>query len=231
MCSASQMPGWQPASLRTPPPFRSRIPRRESSMIISAEKMLCAVAVLAGTMTLAQGQANDQIVTENGVTYRVTSETYNQLVPTTEIQTRQSTVLQPQTVTQMQTYQQTYVTPVTEYRWVARRRGVLNPFVQPYWTHQLEPFTRWEARPATVQVPTTQTTWVPVQQTTQVPVVTYKAMPQEVIRRVAIATPATATPNTAIASSPIGGQRMEGDPPRTANAWQSGAAPATGGSL
>lgn len=186
-------------------------------MIISAEKMLCAVAVLAGTMTLAQGQASDQIVTENGVTYRVTSETYNQLVPTTEMQTRQSTVLQPQTVTQMQTYQQTYVTPVTEYRWVSRRRGMLNPFVQPYWTHQLEPFTRWETRPATVQVPTTQTTYVPVQQTTQVPVVTYKSAPATRIVKTPISVAPSNTlsqPATAVASVPVGGQRMESDPPR-----------------
>jgi hypothetical protein len=199
--------------------------------MISTEKMFCAMALLAGTATFAHGQVSERTYQENGVTWRETRETQTTLQPVTELQTRQSTILQPQTVTQMHSYQQTYVTPVTEYRWVARRRGVLNPFVQPYWTHQLEPVTRWESRPATVQVPTTQTTWVPVQQTTQVPVVTYKAMPQEVIKRVAIATPATTTPNTAIASSPIGGQRMEGDPPRTTTAWQGGAAPATGGSL
>ncbi len=199
-------------------------------MIASAEKMLCAVALLAGTATIAHGQVSTRTYQENGYTWQETKETVNTLQPVTQMQTRQSTVLQPQTVTQMHSYQQTYVTPVTEYRWVARRRGVLNPFAQPYWTHQLEPFTRWESRPATVQVPTTQTTWVPVQQTTQVPIVTYESRPQEVIRRVAISGPTASTPNTAVASVPIGGQRLEGDPPRTANAWQSGAAPATGGS-
>jgi hypothetical protein len=186
-------------------------------MFNSAEKMWCAVAFLAGTMTVAQGQATSQVVQENGVTYQVTKEVYNQMVPTTEMQTRQSTVLQPQTVTQMQTYQQTYVTPVTEYRWVARRRGALNPFVQPYWTHQLEPFTRWESRPATVQVPTTQTTYVPVQQTTQVPVVTYKAVQGERIVKTPLSlAPGTtlSQPATAVASVPVGGQRMDSDPPR-----------------
>jgi hypothetical protein len=183
-------------------------------MMITAEKMLCVVAILAGTASVGQGQVSTRTYQENGVTWQETRQVQSTLQPVTEMQTKQSTVLQPQTVTQMQTYQQTYATPVTEYRWVARRRGMLNPFVQPYWTHQLEPFTRWETRPATVQVPTTQTTYVPVQQTTQVPVVTYKAMPQETIHRVAIATPITGTPATAVASVPVGGQRMESDPPR-----------------
>ena len=188
-------------------------------MIDSAEKMLCAVALLAGAATVAHGQVTTRTYQENGVTWQETKEVQNTLQPVTELQTRQQTVMQPQTVTQVQSYQQTYVTPVTEYRWVARRRGVLNPFVQPYWTHQLEPFTRWESRPATVQVPTTQTTWVPVQQTTQVPVVTYKSVPQETIRRVAIAGPTTTTPNTAVATAPIGGSRLDNDPPRQATNW------------
>lgn len=195
-------------------------------MIISAERMLWALAILAGGMTVAPAQVTTRTYEENGVTWRETKQVQNTLQPVTEMQTRQSTVLQPQTVTQVQSYQQTYVTPVTEYRWVARRRGVFNPFVQPYWTHQLEPVTRWETKAATVQVPTTQTTWVPVQQTTQVPVVTYKSVPQETTHRVAIATPSTTSPiatppNTAVASVPIGGQQLQSDPPRNASNWSS----------
>lgn len=173
----------------------------------------------------AQGQTTTNIVTDaNGVTWQETRSVTQQLVPTTEMQTRQEQVLTPQVATSYQTYQQSYLTPVTEYRWVSRRRGVFNPFVAPYWQHQLEPFTRWENRPATVQVPVTTTNWVAATRTVQTPVTTYKTVPAETVSKVALSVAPTGAPQTAIASSPaapIGGQQLQSDPPRTANAWSS----------
>lgn len=178
-------------------------------------------AVVAQTTTnIVQGA--------DGVTYRETRQVVEKMIPTTSYQTRQEQVYQPQTSTTMQTYQQNYLTPVTEYRWVARRRGVLNPFVQPYWTNQLEPFTRWENRPATVQVPVAKTEWVSATRTVSTPVTSYKPVKEEHVSRVAIGVKPTTTPaqpGTAVASrpqlSPIGGQQLQSDPPRTATGWTS----------
>lgn len=195
---------------------------------------------LAGWSAAAIGQTTTKVVQENGVTWQETHQMVQRMVPTTQYQTRQEQVYQPQTSTTMHTYQQNYLTPVTEYRWVARRRGVLNPFVQPYWTNQLEPFTRWENRPATVQVPVAKTDWVATTRTVSTPVTTYTAVNEDrLLSKVAISgAPAstTAQPATAIASrplspmgtqppmgtqSPIGGQQLQSDPPRTASGWTS----------
>lgn len=190
---------------------------------------------LASQAAITSGQTTSQVVQgADGVTYRETRTVTERMIPTTEYQTRQEQVLTPQTATTYQAYQQNYLTPVTEYRWVSRRRGVLNPFVQPYWAHQLEPVTRWENRPATVQVPVTNTQWVAGTRTVSTPVTSYKPVKEETVSRVAISAapsttpttqPTTSQPATAIASrpqlSPIGGQQMQSDPPRTATGWAS----------
>jgi hypothetical protein len=120
--------------------------------------------------------------------------------------------------TDYQTYQQMYATPVTEYRWVSRMHGMWNPFAQPYWTHNLEPFTRWESRPGTVQVPVARTDWVEEVRTAQVPVTKYQQAPEEVVVRtpvsVAPASSLGTSSSTSVANRPITGQRLEGDPPR-----------------
>ncbi|WP_425395218.1 hypothetical protein [Aeoliella sp.] len=189
---------------------------------------LC-LATLAAT---ASGETSQRTyVDDAGVTWQETKTVTQQMVPTTEYQTRQEQVYTPQTSTTYQAYQQNYLTPVTEYRWVSRRRGILNPFIQPYWTHQLEPHTRWENRPTTVQVPVTSTQWVAGTRTVSSPVVTYKAVPQETTHKVALNTPASTTlgtqPATAIASRPttIGGTQMTGDPPRSPTRWVSPTTP------
>lgn len=182
----------------------------------------------------------------NGVTYKVTRRVNTRLAPTTQMQAREEKVYTPRVTTQYQTYQQAYLTPVTEYRWVSRMRGRWNPFVQPYWSQQLEPFTRWESRESTVQMPTTKTDWVEERRVVQVPVTTYQTVQNETISRVAVnsvpaATPALPAPSrftpvqtpmvaslptsrlptTSADSTTAGGQRLQSDPPRAASGWRS----------
>jgi hypothetical protein len=187
--------------------------------------LLPALLVLLTSFAAAQ-QSTEMVRGEDGRMYHVTRQTINRTVPVTEYQTRQERVYRPQVTTNYQTYTTSQYTPVTEYRWVSRQRGLLNPFVQPYWTHQLEPFTRWENRPATVQMPTTRTDWVEEQRTVQVPVTTYKNVQEEQIHGVAVAAPtgsptATGTTPLVASGSPSnlrwGGERLDGDPPRTAS--------------
>jgi hypothetical protein len=118
-----------------------------------------------------------------------------------------------------------YSTPVTEYRWVSRMRGRWNPFAQPYWSHNLEPFTRWETRPGTVQVPTARTDWVEEVRTSQVPVTVYRTVPEEYTSRVAVSVPPTSGENgTSVASRPFS-QRLDSDIPRDKSPWVSPGAP------
>ncbi|MEX2168094.1 MAG: hypothetical protein WD851_02190 [Pirellulales bacterium] len=194
------------------------------------------IALLTGSAVLIAGSASGQVTTEtevvDGVTYQVTRRVVERSMPTTEYQTREEKYYRPQVSTQYQTHQQTYLTPVTQYQLVPRMAGRWNPFVQPYWTYEYAPVTRWEARPTTVQVPLAKTDWVEEKRTLQVPVTTYKTVKEEYISKVAQSvTPSTAPrafaatqPAASLASQPttsgwqrsdFGGQQLSNDPPAT----------------
>lgn len=179
----------------------------------------CCCAALAALVWSASN-CSAQVSYERGAdgrTYRVTKNYVPRTVPTTEVRKREETVYRPEVTTTYQTYQQTYLTPVTEYRWVSRMRGRWNPFQEPCWTHDIEPVTRWESRPATVQVPVTTTNWVAERRTVETPVTTYRTVTEERTTRVAVSgpPPASAPPEkrVQVASRPsataIGGQRLD----------------------
>ena len=124
---------------------------------------LFALTCLAIATIGASAQGQSSVTYEDGpdgVRYRVTHQVVQRSIPTTEIQTREQKVYQPQVTTEYQSYQQTYLTPVTQYQWEPHLRNPLGLLGTPYWTHELRPVTRWEARPATVQVPVAKTNWV-----------------------------------------------------------------------
>src|SRR5262245_21466652 len=186
---------------------------------------LCAFTclVVATVGEFAQGQTTYEDGPD-GVRYRVTRSVVQRSVPTTEYQTREQKVYHPQVTTEYQAYQQTYLTPVTQYQWEPHLRHPLGLFGTPYWTHELRPVTRWEARPATVQVPVAKTNWVESTHTTQVPVTTYRPAQAEVVYKEPVGpsgsnlAPASST-TTAVASRPIGGQQLQSDPPKGQSPW------------
>jgi hypothetical protein len=144
----------------------------------------------------------------------------------TEYQQREQKVYRPQVTTEYQSYQQTYLTPVTQYQWEPHLRNWWNPFGGAYWTHELRPVTRWEARPAMVHVPVARTNWVEETRTTTVPVTTYRTVPEEYTQRVVDSVTPRATTlgpqdasATSVASRPIGGQQLQSDPPRSQSPW------------
>lgn len=190
-------------------------------------KKICCYSICSLALWTATSFAQDTSTLETGPdgnTYRVTRRVTQRTVPHTEYQPREQKVYRPQVKTDYQTYQQTYVTPVTQYQWVARMRGWWNPFGQPYWTHELTPVTRWEARPATVQIPVTRTDWVEETRTTQVPVTTYRTVPEESIVKTFVSAGPAPNSGSAVASKPvaIGGQQMpDGNIPREASPWSS----------
>jgi hypothetical protein len=105
---------------------------------------------VASIGTAVPAQETSMETGPDGVTYRVTRQVVQRTIPTTEYQTRQQEVYRPQVTTNYHSYQQTTLAPVTEYQWVPRLEGRWNPFIQPYWTHQLgsAPDNRERARSA-----------------------------------------------------------------------------------
>lgn len=188
------------------------------------------LVTLFGSICNAQVTTTDE-VGPDGVRYRVTRQVVQKSFPTTQYQSQQQKVYRPQVTTEYQTVQQMYSVPVTEYRVVPRLRNWWDPFGGAYWTNEVEPVTRWENRPATVQVPVARTKWVEETQTTQVPVTTYRTVPEEYTWKVAISVP-PASSTTQVASTPpslppppvAAGEQYQSDPPRTASRLSSDAA-------
>jgi hypothetical protein len=187
-----------------------------------------ALACLAGATVGASAQAQSTVTYEDrpdGIRYRVTHQVVQRSVPTTEIQTREQKVYQPQVTTEYQSYQQTYLTPVTQYQWEPHLRNPLGLLGTPYWTHELRPVTHWEARPATVQVPVAKTNWVETTQTSQVPVTTYRPAQNEYVYAEAVGPsgsnlgPAGSTTTSVASRTAIGGQQLQSDPPRSQSQW------------
>ena len=169
----------------------------------------------------------------DGVQYRVTTNVVRSQVPVTVMQDRQQTVYTQQVTTNNLNHQQLYCVPVTQYQWQSQLRGRWNPFITPYWTHNLKPVTTWHQQVANVQIPVSTAAWVPQTKTVQVPVTQYRAEEKTITTRVAMNEPRRLSSTQPIAdrtvsiaarpsSAPIGGVRMENDPPRQATGkWQS----------
>jgi hypothetical protein len=179
--------------------------------------------------TESRAQVTSKVVTgPDGTQYQETTRVTQRYIPTTEYKPTEQKVYRPQVTTDYQTYQQMYLTPVTEYRWVSRMHGWWNPFAQPYWSHNLEPFTRWESRPGTVQVPVARTDWVEETRTANVPVTTYRTVQDEHISRTALSAP-PASGSTQVATRPFTtSQQLQSDPPRAPSPF---AAPYGSGSV
>lgn len=189
--------------------------------------LVLVLAVLAETAP-AQGV---RIEERDGVRYRVSSRTVQRTVPVTEMQDRHQTVYAQQVTTNNITHQQLYSVPSTQYHLVSRLRGRWNPFVTPYWTHDMRPVTTWTQQVANVQIPVSSVAWVPQTTTVQVPVTTYKTAEVEETTRVAMSGTPSRTfagaqplqPTATIAarpSTPLGGVALKNDPPRQATGWE-----------
>ena len=188
-----------------------------------------ALALVSVLLAQAAPAQNVRYEERDGVRYQVSSRTVQRTVPVTEMQDRHHTVYTQQVTTDNFNYQQLYSVPVTQYKMVSRLHGRWNPFVTPYWTHNLRPVTTWHQQVANVQIPVSRVAWVPQTTTVQVPVTTYRTAEVEETTRVAMSEPRTfakaqpLSPTATIAARPstrIGGVAMENDPPRRATGWQ-----------
>lgn len=168
------------------------------------------------------GEAGDvRFYEEDGVTYRETRVRVRRPVSETRYEERQETVYRPRYTTDIRDATQTYYAPVTRYQWEARWHGWWNPFQDPYVAYHLVPYTYWQTRQQTIQVPQTKSEWVPETRTVRKPITTLRFVEKEEVSRVAVnPQPRRSTASSAPAvaqgvQKPIGGvARLEGDPPR-----------------
>ena len=199
--------------------------------MITCPRMTVSALLLTFVFVVQAASAQDvRTETINGVPHQVSTRTYQRTHPVTEMQDRHHTVYTQQVTTDNITHQQHYSVPSTQYQLVSRMRGRWNPFVTPYWTHDMQPVTTWTHQVANVQIPVSRVAWVPQTRTTQVPVTTYRTAEVEETTRVAMSGSPTRTfasaqplqPTATIAarpSTPLGGVEMKSDPPRQATGW------------
>lgn len=146
-----------------------------------------AMPIRAQVVTPTPGSAPEvKEETINGVRYQVTRQVVQQQMPVTIMRDQTQTVMTQQVVTETIPHQQVYTVPVTQYEMVATLHGRWNPFVEPYYTYEMQPVTYYQEQVASVQIPMTKVTWVPQTKTVQVPVTEYKMAEREVITRVAL---------------------------------------------
>jgi hypothetical protein len=193
----------------------------------SCSSLVLVFALLAQTAPAQSVRTVDS----DGVPYQESTRTFQRTVPVTEMQDRHQTVYTQQVTTDNVNHQQLYCVPSTQYHLVSRLRGRWNPFVTPYWTHDMRPVTTWTQQVANVQIPVSRVAWVPQTTTVQVPVTTYRTAEVEETTRVAMSGSPSRTfasaqplPRTATIaarpSTPLGGVALKNDPPREATGWE-----------
>jgi len=194
---------------------------------------LVVAALVSGLLAQSAPAQEVKYETINGIQYRVTTQVVKHQVPVSVMQDRQQTVYAQKITTNNYTHQQLYSVPVTQYQWQSQLHGRWNPFMTPYWTHNLRPVTTWHQQVANVQIPVSSVAWVPQTKTVQVPVTEYRMAEKTITSRVAMNEPrrlASAQPLSGravtIATRPstveIGGRKLENDPPKQATGnWNS----------
>lgn len=171
-------------------------------------RTFCICALLIGVLpsSFAIAQQTDNIVTENGVRYRVTEQKIRRPISNTQWQEQQQTVYREKYDTNIQTTYRTVMVPVTEYRTETYLANRWNPFGTPYWATRQVPSIRWEARQQEIRTPVAQRSYVAEQQTVRVPVTNQQFVEDTITSKVAIGFDGNGTTaasaNSAVANRP-----------------------------
>lgn len=146
-----------------------------------------ALCVGGGFAAPAVGQdATTRRIEKDGKTYEETRRVVRREEWVPQVEERKQTVYRQQVDTEPQKVNRSYYVPVTEYRWQPVMQGRWNPFVDPYYTYQMVPYTRWELKTDTQTVTVPKPKVVPETQTVKVWVTKPRVVEQEVITRVEI---------------------------------------------
>ena len=189
------------------------------------------IALLVGYVAATAGAADDvRYYQQNGVTYRETRTVVKQPVNDVQYRDLQQTIYRNRYTTEMRNVVRNGYVPVTRYTWEPRWHGQWNIFQGPHLAYHLVPYTNWENRQQTIQVPTTRREVVPETRTVRVPQTNLRYEDRVQVTRVPVG-PSAPHVSSAAAQHPTpifrppmqnvdqrevygGIARLDGDPPR-----------------
>lgn len=197
------------------------------------------VSYLAATSASAAAAADDiRYYQQNGVTYRETRTVIKQPVNDVQYRDLQKTFYRDRYTTEMRDVVRNSYVPVTRHAWQPRWHGQWNILQGPHLAYHLVPYTNWELRQQTIQVPTTRREVVPEMRTVRVPQTNLRHEDRVEVPHGPVGTTAphasskTAQPPANVFRRPTqnvdqrevygGVARLEDDPPRYGTAAMSG---------
>jgi hypothetical protein len=180
----------------------------------------------------ASAAADDDVryYQQNGVTYRETRTVVKQPVNDVQYRDMQKTFYRDRYTTEMRDVVRNSYVPVMRHAWQPRWHGQWNILHGPHLAYHLVPYTSWEVRQQTIQVPTTRREVVPETRTVRVPQTNLRYEDRVQVTRVPVGPSAThgssraAQPPAHVFRRPTqnvdqremygGIARLDGDPPR-----------------
>jgi hypothetical protein len=174
-----------------------------------------ALGLLAAFFSSPLLHAEEEIVTEGGRRYLVKREVVHRPMSKTDWVEKTQEVYREEYSTDYKDTTRIVQVPVTEYRWEPEIVNRWNPFSQPYMVQRLVPRTRWETRTEIVKVPVVERHLVPETRVVRTPETRRWMEPETIERKVAIDPPLDQDVSNIARRQPIGGTRMESDPPKS----------------
>ena len=176
---------------------------------------LFAVGLLAAFLPPSLLSAEEEIVTEGGRRYLIKREVVSRPMSKTDWVEKTQEVYREEYTTDYKDTSRLVHVPVTEYRWEPQIVNRWNPFSQPYMVQRLVPRTHWEARAEVVKVPVVERRLVPETRIVRTPETRRWMEPETIERKVAIDPPLDQDVSNIARRQPIGGTRLESDPPKS----------------
>jgi hypothetical protein len=176
---------------------------------------LFAVGLLAAFLPSSLLSAEEEIVTEGGRRYLIKREVVSRPMSKTDWVEKTQEVYREEYTTDYKDTSRLVHVPVTEYRWEPQIVNRWNPFSQPYVVQRLVPRTHWEARAEVVKVPIVERRLVPETRIVRTPETRRWMEPETIERKVAIDPPLDQDVSNIARRQPIGGTRLESDPPKS----------------
>jgi hypothetical protein len=177
------------------------------------------LVALVLALTAAARAEEVRFYEENGMTFRESRHRVQRPLWETRVEEREQTVYREQYSSEVREEDRVVHTPVTEYVWQPVVRDRWNPFVQPSVQFQLVPQTRWESRVERVRTPVARRELVPEKRVERVPVTAMRVVEEEIISRVAVGPAASGSAASIAVRERVGGEKLEGDPPRKPSSW------------
>ncbi len=184
---------------------------------VACALLLATCGLLSSGLPRALSADEVQEVVENGIRYRVTTQTRQRVIPETTVVDQEQTIYKEKISNQTKQATRAYSVPVTQ--WVAEPY-VTNPwavFTPPVMAYRYVPVTHWETRTENYQVQVPNREYEPVKQTLKVPVTKQRLVEERFTSKVAIAPVSSGGPTDLSPSKAVAGGTSGGLDPASAN--------------